>query len=145
MISVILCTQGCMLKHSLGAFSSGKMTLGPNERDTSSITYCGRSLAIVLPRDCVVSHAIEKRHLKKAVIKDVKIPHTQGYVACNTHRSGYLKPTQPSRLGLPLALWFVRIQARCHLCSHNSTWKSFRVAAASGHLTGTAYGQAVKP
>ena len=25
---------------------------------------------IVLPRDCVVSHAIEKRHLKKAVIKD---------------------------------------------------------------------------
>ena len=75
----------------------------------------------------------------------VKIPHTQGYVACNTHRSGYLKPTQPSRLGLPLALWFVRIQARCHLCSHNSTWKSFRVAAASGHLTGTAYGQAVKP
>ena len=75
----------------------------------------------------------------------VKIPHTQGYVACNTHRSGYLKPTQPSRLGLPLALWFVRIQARCHLCSHNSTWKSFRVAAVSGHLTGTAYGQAVKP
>ena len=75
----------------------------------------------------------------------VKIPHTQGYVACNTNRSGYLKPTQPSRLGLPLALWFVRIQARCHLCSHNSTWKSFRVAAASGHLTGTAYGQAVKP
>ena len=69
----------------------------------------------------------------------------QGYVACNAHRSGYLKPTQPSRLGLPLALWFVRIQARCHLCSHNSTWKSFRVAAASGHLTGTAYGQAVKP
>ena len=57
----------------------------------------------------------------------------------------YLKPAQPSRLGLPLALWFVRIQARCHLCSHNSTWKSFRVAAASGHLTGTAYGQAVKP
>ena len=50
-----------------------------------------------------------------------------------------------SRLGLPLALWFVRIQARCHLCSHNSTWKSFRVAAALGHLTGTAYGQAVKP
>lgn len=75
----------------------------------------------------------------------VKIPHTQGYVACNTHRSGYLKPTQPSRLGLPLALWFVRIQARRHLCSHNSTWKTFRVAAASGHLTGTAYGQAVKP
>ena len=75
----------------------------------------------------------------------VKIPHTQGYVACNAHRSGYLKPTQPSRLGLPLALWFVRIQARCHLCSHNNTWKSFRVAAASGHLTGTAYGQAVKP
>ena len=75
----------------------------------------------------------------------VKIPHTQGYVICNTHRSGYLKPTQPSRLGLPLALWFVRIQARCHLCSHNSTWKSFRVAAASGHLTGTAYGQAVRP
>ena len=57
----------------------------------------------------------------------------------------YLKPAQSSRLGLPLALWFVRIQARCHLCSHNSTWKSFRVAAASGHLTGTAYGQAVKP
>lgn len=77
--------------------------------------------------------------------KIVKIPHTQGYVACNTHRSGYLKPTQPSRLGLPLALWFVRIQARRHLCSHNSTWKTFRVAAASGHLTGTAYGQAVKP
>lgn len=76
---------------------------------------------------------------------EVKIPHTQGYVACNTHRSGYLKPTQPSRLGLPLALWFVRIQARRHLCSHNSTWKTFRVAAASGHLTGTAYGQAVKP
>ena len=79
------------------------------------------------------------------IIKTVKIPHTQGYVACNTHRSGYLKPTQPSRLGLPLALWFVRIQARRHLCSHNSTWKTFRVAAASGHLTGTAYGQAVKP
>ncbi|MCB6687859.1 hypothetical protein LI147_13110 [Blautia wexlerae] len=75
----------------------------------------------------------------------VKIPHTQGDVACNTYRNRYLKPTQPSRLGLPLALWFVRIQARCHLCSHNSTWKSFRVAAASGHLTGTAYGQAVKP
>lgn len=75
----------------------------------------------------------------------VKIPHTQGYVACNTHRSGYPKPSQTSRLGLPLALWFVRIQARCHLCSHNSIWKSFRVAAASGHLTGTAYGQAVKP
>ena len=47
--SVILCTQGCMLKHSLGAFSSGKMTLGPNERDTSSITYCGRSLASSAP------------------------------------------------------------------------------------------------
>ena len=77
--------------------------------------------------------------------KIVKIPHTQGDVACNTYRNRYLKPTQPSRLGLPLALWFVRIQARCHLCSHNSTWKSFRVAAASGHLTGTAYGQAVKP
>lgn len=75
----------------------------------------------------------------------VKIPHTQGYVICNTHRNGYFKSTQPSRLGLPLALWFVRIQARCHLCSHNSTWKSFRVAAVSGHLTGTAYGQAVKP
>ena len=44
-ISVILCTQGCMLKHSLGAFSFGKMTLGPNERDTSFITYCGRSPA----------------------------------------------------------------------------------------------------
>lgn len=28
---------------------------------------------IVLPRDCVVSHAIEKRHLKKAVIKDMKM------------------------------------------------------------------------
>ena len=83
--------------------------------------------------------------LEKDECAIVKIPHTQGYVACNTHRSGYLKPTQPSRLGLPLALWFVRIQARCHLCSHNSTWKSFRVAAASGHLTGTAYGQAVKP
>ena len=81
---------------------------------------------------------------KKGVIL-VKIPHTQGDVACNTYRNRYLKPTQPSRLGLPLALWFVRIQARCHLCSHNSTWKSFRVAAASGHLTGTAYGQAVKP
>jgi hypothetical protein len=80
-----------------------------------------------------------------ASIKEVKIPHTQGDVACNTYRNRYLKPTQPSRLGLPLALWFVRIQARCHLCSHNSTWKSFRVAAASGHLTGTAYGQAVKP
>ena len=54
-ISVILCTQGCMLKHSLGAFSSGKMTLGPNERDTSSITYCGRSLANSAPfRDGVV-------------------------------------------------------------------------------------------
>ena len=38
-----------MLKHSLGAFSSGKMTLGPNERDTSSITYCGRSLASSAP------------------------------------------------------------------------------------------------
>lgn len=49
MISVILCTQGCMLKHSLGAFSFGKMTLGPNERDTSSITYCGRSLASSAP------------------------------------------------------------------------------------------------
>ena len=60
-------------------------------------------------------------------------------------KGSYLKPTQPSRLGLPLALWFVRIQTRCHLCSHNSTWKSFRVAAASGHLTGTAYGQAAKP
>lgn len=38
-----------MLKHSLGAFSFGKMTLGPNERDTSSITYCGRSLASFAP------------------------------------------------------------------------------------------------
>lgn len=28
---------------------------------------------IVLPRKCVVSHAIEKRHLKKAVIKDMKM------------------------------------------------------------------------
>lgn len=28
---------------------------------------------IVLPRNCVVSHAIEKRHLKKAVIKDMKM------------------------------------------------------------------------
>ena len=28
---------------------------------------------IVLPRDCVVSHAIEKLHLKKAVIKDMKM------------------------------------------------------------------------
>lgn len=27
---------------------------------------------IVLPRNCVVSHAIEKRHLKRAVIKDMK-------------------------------------------------------------------------
>jgi len=84
-------------------------------------------------------------HAKQQNNKKVKIPHTQGDVACNTYRNRYLKPTQPSRLGLPLALWFVRIQARCHLCSHNSTWKSFRVAAASGHLTGTAYGQAVKP
>lgn len=81
--------------------------------------------------------------LKDTII--VKIPHTQGYVAWNTHWSGYFKPAQTLRLGLPLALWFVHIQARCHLCSHNSTWKSFRVAAASGHLTGTAYGQAVKP
>lgn len=78
-------------------------------------------------------------------MQQMKIPHTKGYVSCNTHWSGYLKPTQLSRLGLPLALWFVRIQARCYLCSNNSTWKSFRVAVASEHLTGTAYGQAVKP
>ena len=92
----------------------------------------------------LVSFALFARALK-SIGSLVKIPHTQGDVACNTYRNRYLKPTQPSRLGLPLALWFVRIQARCHLCSHNSTWKSFRVAAASGHLTGTAYGQAVKP
>ena len=105
-----------------------------------------------LPAAGVLCFAVgEIRHIvctntkKERKRNHVKIPHTQGYVACNTHRSGYLKPTQPSRLGLPLALWFVRIQARRHLCSHNSTWKTFRVAAASGHLTGTAYGQAVKP
>ena len=93
----------------------------------------------------IANSSLNRNVTIKGGVVMVKIPHTQGYVACNTHRSGYLKPTQPSRLGLPLALWFVRIQARRHLCSHNSTWKTFRVAAASGHLTGTAYGQAVKP
>lgn len=28
---------------------------------------------IVLPRDCVVSHAIEKRHLKRVIMKDIKM------------------------------------------------------------------------
>ena len=88
-----------MLKHSLGAFSFEKMTLGPNERDTSSITYCGRGPASSAPfRGGVVdlctmeimhdAASIARLHQHEVRAKQAR--------ACDAERAGFLTPTHAS-------------------------------------------------
>lgn len=54
---------------SMADFEDGVVMVG----DNIIVDVSEDADEIVLPRNCVVSHAIEKRHLKKAVIKDMKM------------------------------------------------------------------------